>query len=261
MPTFSPSDRLRARPRRAIRAGPRQRRLAGLALCAALLACGREELLHDLDERQANEVLVALDEGGVPASKARADGAEERWRVEVERGDAARAQRVLADRELPRARPPGLSEVFGKGSMVPTPTEEHALLLHALSGELARSVEALEGVVTARVHLGLRQPDPLRPGERSAPRASVLVKCRASACAGVRALEPGLRAMIAGAVDGLEPPAVAVVIAEAAESQPRPPAGSRRPTLLVALAAAAALGAGALVLPAVRARRRREAAP
>src|SRR5512142_1905790 len=164
-----------------------------ILLLIALAGCAREELLHGLDERQANEVLVALDERGVAASKAREDGAEERWRVEVDRGESARAQRVLAERELPRARPPGVAEVFGKGSMVPTPTEEHALLLHALAGELARSLEAVDGVVAARVHVGLHQPDPLRPGERGAPRAAVLVKCRAGACAAVRALEPGLR--------------------------------------------------------------------
>jgi type III secretion protein J len=190
----------------------------------------------------------------VAASKAREDGADERWRVDVEGGDAARAQRILAERELPRARPPGLAEVFGKGSMVPTPTEEHALLLHALAGELARSLEAVDGVVTARVHLGLRQPDPLRPGERGAPRASVLVKCRAPACAAVRALEPGVRAMVAGAVDGLEPAAVALVIAEAAESGARAAPPARRAGLLVGLALVAALSAGALALPAARAR-------
>lgn len=241
---------------------PRPPRAAlAAALALALSGCAREELLHGLDERQANEVLVALDEGGVAAWKAREDGADERWRVDVDRGDGARAQRLLAARELPRARPPGVAEVFGKGSMVPTPTEEHALLLHALAGELARSVEAVDGVVAARVHVGLREPDPLRPADGRSPRASVLVKCRASACPGVRALEPGLRALIAGAVDGLEPSAVALVIAEAPESPPRAAPPSHRAALLVAIAAAAALAAAALATPAVRARLRRAPAP
>ncbi len=229
-----------------------------LVLAAALAGCAREEILHGLEERQANDVLVALDERGVAATKAREDGADERWRVEVAGGEAARAQRILAERDLPRARPPGFGDVFGKGSMLPTATEEHALYLHALGGELARSVEAIDGVVEARVHIGLRQPDPLRGSERTSPRGAVLVKCRATACAGIRALEPGIRAMIAGAVDGLEPGAVAVVVAEAGESAvpARPP--SRRGSVLVGLAVAAALAALALAAPAVRARLRRE---
>jgi type III secretion protein J len=232
-----------------------------VVLAAALAGCAGEEVLHGLDERQANEVLVALDQGGVAAAKAREDGAEERWRVEVPRGEGARAHRVLAERELPRARAPGFGEVFGKGSMVPTPTEEHALLLHALGGELARSIEAVDGVVAARVHVGVRQPDPLRPGDRGAPRASVLVKCRAAACAAVRALEPGLRAMVAGAVEGLDAGAVALVVTEAAEAAPAPPAPARRGPWLGALALVAALAAAALAVPAVRARLRREPGP
>jgi type III secretion protein J len=215
-------------------------------LVALLAGCGSEEVLHGLDERQANEALVALDEGGVAATKAREDGAEERWRVEVPRGEAARAQRLLAERELPRARPPGFGEVFGRGSMVPTPTEEHALLLHALAGELARSLEAVDGVVAARVHLGVRPPDPLRPGERGSPRAAVLLKCRATSCGAVRALEPGLRAMVAGAVEGLDAAAVALVVAEAPEVRPQVAAPPRRTGLLAGLAVALALGAAAL---------------
>ncbi len=227
-----------------------------LLLAVALAGCAREEILHGLDERQANDVLVALDERGVAATKAREDGAEERWRVEVAGGDAARAQRILAERELPRARPPGFADVFGKGSMVPTPTEEHALFLHALGGELARSVEAIDGVVEARVHIGLAQPDPLRAPGRTPPRGAVLVKCRAAACAAIRALEPGIRAMIAGAVDGLDPGAVAVVVAEASESTAPVRVASRRGSVLVGLAVAAALAAFAVAAPAVRARLR-----
>ncbi len=235
---------------------------ASLALAVlALAGCAREELLHGLDEPQANEVLVALDEGGIRADKARGDGADAGWTVSVARGDASRAHRVLADRALPRARPAGFGEVFGKGSMVPTPTEEHALYLHALGGELARSVEAIDGVVEARVHLGLPQPDPLRPGERPSPRAAVLVKCRAGSCAAIRALEGGIQSLVAGAADGLAPAAVSVVVAEAADSPPPPPpARHPRSTLLVGLAALAAAAAAAIGVAGLRARLRREAA-
>lgn len=215
------------------------------SLVASLLAgCSPEPLLHGLDEHQANEVLVALDEGGIPGAKGREDGAEGGFAIEVARGDAARARRLLSERDLPRSAPAGFDGVFAKGSLVPTPTEEHALYLHALAGELSRSLEALDGVVGARVHLGLPQPDPFRPGERPPPRAAVLVRCRASSCAAVRALEPGIRELVAGAADGLTAASVAVVIAEATEQRaafaaPRP----RRSPALLALAALAGVGA------------------
>jgi type III secretion protein J len=236
------------------------RRAIALALSAVALAgCAGEEILHGLAEQQANEVLVALDEAGVSASKKREDGAEPAWTVSVPAGDAARAQRALSERSLPRARPAGFADVFSKASMVPTPTEEHALYLHALGGELSRSVEAIDGVVEARVHLGLPRPDPLRPGESPKPRASVLVKCRPTACEAVRGLADGIRSLVAGAADGLEPAAVSVVVAPAASTPPPPASPARRTSwLLVALAAAAGLGAAGVGAVGIRARLRRE---
>lgn len=225
-------------------------------------ACADEELLHGLDEGQANEILVALDEGGLSGRKLREDGADGRWIVAVPGRDAARGQRLLAERALPRPRPPGFGDVFSKASLVPTPTEEHALYLHALAGELARSIEAIDGVAGARVHLGLPQPDPFRPGDRPPPRGSVLVKCRPAACGRVRALEGGLRALVAGAADGLDPAAVSVVVAEAPETAPPAPGPARRRSPILLLASALA-GAGALVLAGggVRALLRKGAPP
>ena len=224
-------------------------------LAAALAGCGEEPLLHDLPEREANAVLVALDEAGIAAAKLRQEGSEGGWTVSVPSGEAGRAHRLLSARELPRASPPGLGEVFGQGSAVPSPVEEHARWLHALSGELARSVEALDGVVEARVHLGLPADDPLRPGARAAPRAAVLVKCRPAACPALRAMEGGLRALVAGAAEGLSPEVVAVVIADAAEA-PAQVAERRRPAAARWLAALAALGAASLGFLAWRERRR-----
>jgi type III secretion protein J len=235
-------------------------RLALLAASTLLLAgCAGEELLHGLAESQANEVIVALDEVGIVAAKEREDGADAAWTVSVPARDSAQARRALAERSLPRARAAGFAEVFAKPSMVPTPTEEHALYLHALGGELSRSVEAIDGVVEARVHLGLPQPDPLRPGGRPAPRAAVLVKCRATACEAVRAVEGGIRSLVAGSADGLDPAAVSVVITEAvAAPGPRAAPVRRTSWLFVGLAAAAGLGAAGVGAAGLRARCRRE---
>jgi type III secretion protein J len=218
-----------------------------LFLATLLAGCGDEPLVHDLAERQANEVLVALDEAGVAASKIRQDGPAAGWTVTVPRADGGKAHRVLASRQLPRARPQGLGEVFTPGALVPTPIEERARWLHAISGELARSLEALDGVVEARVHLALPADEPLHPGLRALPRAAVLVKCRPAACPSLRELEPGLRSLVAGAAEGLAPEAVTVVVAEATPAPPAPPPKPwRLAPWLAALAALAAVVAGAL---------------
>jgi type III secretion protein J len=215
-----------------------------LALLATTAGCGRDEILHGLDEGQANQVVVALDEGGVRAEKRRDDAGEGTWRIEVPSGDAREAQRLLAERALPRRTPPGFGEVFGKGSIVPTPSEERALYLHALSGELARSVESIDGVSEARVHLALPPQDPMRADPAPPARAAVLVKARPGARPRLDPLTPGIQALVAGAVAGLEASSVAVVIAEGAPGQRSAGTGrSRHRDLLLALASALALAA------------------
>jgi type III secretion protein J len=239
-------------------------RIASLLLL--LGGCSGEELLHGLDERQANEVLVALDEGGLTAGKKREEGPGGAWLVEVASGDAGQARRILAERELPRTRTPGFGEVFGGGGMVPTPVEEHARYLHALSGELSRTIESLDGVVEARVHLGLPQDDPLRPGEPRTPRAAVLLRCRPAACGSVRALEPGIRSLVAGAAEGLSSETVSILVAEATaapggRAQGARPGAAWRVAASAGLAVAAAILAGAaLRRPLATLLRRRSAA-
>lgn len=226
------------------------RRLLPLAVLAATSACGDEVLLHRLDEGQANQVLVALGDAGVTARKARDAGDETSFEVAVRHVEAARARGVLSARDLPRARAPGFADLFGSAGLVPSPLEEHARYLHALSGELSRTVEALDGVVSARVHLALPVPDPLRPDARRTPRASVLVKCAPGARGRLEEQSDGLRRLVSGAAEGLEPGGVAVVVAEAAPPPPLPPGRpvSRAWLAGSALALAVILGASALTL-------------
>lgn len=228
-----------------------------LWMIAALLwaaGCGHEEILHGLDENQANQVVVALSEAGLTAQTRRDEAAEGSWRVEVPASDAVAAQRLLADRGLPRRAPAGFTEVFGKGSIVPSASEERALYLQALSGELARTVEAIDGVVQARVHLALPSPDPLRPESAPAARGAVLVKASRGARQRIEALAPGIQALVAGAVPGVDASAVAVIVAEASAAPPeRDPRAARRGALLVAAAALALL---AIAMPVLVAHRR-----
>jgi len=175
-----------------------------LAACDATIAGG-------LSEQQANDVMVALDGQGVSATKEREEGGrgEPKFHVDVSPDDVPRALGVMRAADLPRTAEPGLAEVFGHGGLVPTATEERARYIAALGGDLALSIEAIDGVLDARVHVAL--PDareaPLdAPSPR--PRASVLIKYRR----GRAPYDPqSIRALVAGAVQGMEAADVAVV--------------------------------------------------
>lgn len=192
-----------------------------LALALALVGC-QAELSAGLDEAQADAVVVALDQAGIGAEREREEPARDpaRYRVMVPRADLPAALGVLHDQGLPREREPGWEALFDGAGLVPSAHEEQARQAAALGGELARSIEAMDGVERARVHVAL--PDPtVRPLDAEAPpvRASVLVSHRP----GTAVDESAIRTLVAGAVQGLAPEAVAVVTSEARSMTPREP--------------------------------------
>ena len=236
-------------------------------LCLVLLAClggCTTGVLHGLDEPSANEALATLEGAGIGAEKVVDDGAQgsDRFALRVPRAEAPRALDVLRARGLPRERRHGFAEVYGQPSLIPTASEERARYLEATAGEIERTLEMVDGVVSARVHLVLEEPDPLALDSgkpRAAARAAVLVKI-----AGGRPplAELDVQRLVAGSVPGLDPRAVAVVttpapIAEAGARGPLASVGpfrvtpsSRAPLIALFSAALATIGvlAGLLLL-------------
>jgi type III secretion protein J len=174
----------------------------GVAGCTAPIAGG-------LEEAQANRVVVALDRAGIGSDKETDPAIEGRFRVVVERDDAPRAISALRDEDLPSPATAGLLESMGKGSLVPSQLAEHAQFVAGMSGELERTLSAIEGVLGARVHLSLPDTDPLREGPRPKPTASVLLKHRGTTPP-IDAHE--VKRLVSGAAPGLSPDDVAVVM-------------------------------------------------
>jgi type III secretion protein J len=194
------------------------------ALAAAVLAIGvagcSTAILHDVDERAANEALGALEQAGIAAEKApdesAATGGAPAFTVQVARGDGARALELLRALGLPHDRRRGFAETYAQPSLIPTASEERARYLDALAGEIERTLESADGVVSARVHLVLEAADPLADpaAKPNGARAAVLLKAR-----GGRAPlgERDVQRLVAGSVPGLDPAAVAVVVTPAPE--------------------------------------------
>lgn len=170
----------------------------------------------NLPEAEANRAVVALEAHGVSADKERDPEAEGRFRVSVGRDEAAAAASVLTREAVPGPESPGILQSLGSGSMVPSRLAEHARLLSGISGELEQSLTEVDGVVSARVHLAAPERSPL-DGEQvvSKPSASVLLRHR-GATPPLASSE--VQRLVAGAVPGLEPSAVAVVSSPAPAS-------------------------------------------
>lgn len=186
----------------------------------ALLACGCDApVASNLPEAEANRAVVALEQHGVSAEKERDPESEGRFRVKVGKDEAAAAAGVLAQEAVPGRENPGILQSLGAGSMVPSRLAEHARLLSGISGELEQSLQAVDGIVSARVHLASPERSPLDDAAPSKPSASVLIRHRGAASP---IASSDVQRLVAGAVAGLAATDVSVVATPAPISA-RPP--------------------------------------
>ena len=186
-------------------------RLSGVAFLAIFVIGCQTPVQNRLAESQANEIIVALHKHGVGATKKASQGAtaDGRFDVFVTSGDLGKALNILSAADLPRESDPGLNDIFGQGGLVPTVTEERARYHSAIAGELAESIERIDGVLDARVHLAIPDRRTFVLDETPpSPRGSVLIKYRpGNAPYDVEAI----RALVAGAVEDMQKESIAVI--------------------------------------------------
>lgn len=184
-----------------------------------LFGCGGTELQHGLTEEQANEVLVVLQQSGIEAEKVLEAGEHPTWAISVPSASASKAWKVMKDHDLPRAPQQGFAETFGKGSLIPTATEEKALYMNALCNELGKSIERIDGVITARVHLVLPEEQLVQeeiPTENR-PKAAVLIKYRLNANGDVPYKDDAIKNLVANSIQKLDPKDVVIIGTEVTE--------------------------------------------
>lgn len=245
--------------------------LFALVAALALSACGEVPVVQGVSEIEANRVVAALDSAGIAARKETDEGGGSgapTFRVNVGPDEVAHAVSVLAAHALPRSEEPGFSETYGQASLVQSASEERARAAQAIAGELARTIESIDGVLDARVHVSLPEGTDIPLEGAPPPRGSASVLVR---YAGARPPydEEQLRRLVAGAVSSIRPEDVTIVgisrPAPAAAAQARltwvgpiavarGSAGTLRATLVGAMGLNVVL-AGALVFAIIRRQR------
>jgi type III secretion protein J len=169
-------------------------------LCVAVALTGCKDVLFaKLSEPQANEVLAALSEARIDASKERVDDLN--WKLNVDTQRLGEALVYLRDRGLPERLAPTMGEVFKKDGMISTPTEERARYAWALQESIAATLRRIDGVTEVRVHVAMPDNDPLSD-HPVATSASVFVKHRHTL--DVQSLSPQIKSMVMASVEGLD---------------------------------------------------------
>ncbi|HEX5377162.1 MAG TPA: flagellar basal-body MS-ring/collar protein FliF [Phenylobacterium sp.] len=175
------------------------------ALFAVTMNLGEPKALlySNLDLKEAGEITKALDAGGVKY-EVKGDGST----IMVPRDEVASTRLLLSGKGLPTAGSVGYEIFDNTNAMGQTDFVQQLNRQRALEGELARTIQALDGVNTARVHLVLPKRE-LFEEEAQQPSASVSI--------GVGGREPGpeqvraIQNLVAGAVPNMKPDRVTVV--------------------------------------------------
>jgi type III secretion protein J len=112
----------------------------------------------------------------------------------------SKAIELLRSNGFPKNNFESLGDVFKKEGFVSSPLEERARLNYAQSQELARTIESIDGVLLARVHLAIPEDSDLNEN-RQPSSASVFLKHKRGLDLSDR--ESQIKALIVNSIEGL----------------------------------------------------------
>jgi len=148
--------------------------LAMLTLVGCLSAC-KVELFSAVPEAEANEMVALLLANGVEAEKGSVDKGV--VPLSVDSANLSAAIEILNQNGYPRDSFTDLGAMFGDQGLISSPTEERVRYVYGLSQAISETLTQIDGVITARVHIVMPEPDALT-GEVSPSTASVFIKTR-----------------------------------------------------------------------------------
>ncbi len=162
----------------------------------------REVLYTGLASQDISEIGAVLGETGIEYDVS-SDGKS----VLVDYGHTANARMILAERGLPKGDKSGYELFDNLGSMGLTSFMQEVTKVRALEGELARTIQSMNGMKAARVHLVLPQGSAFR-SNKEVPSASVMIRAEMN---DGKAYAPAIQQLVAAAIPGLTKDMVTVL--------------------------------------------------
>src|SRR5579862_122513 len=196
-----------------------------LFLALFLSGCeANKAIVHNLDEREANEIIVFLASKGIEAEKIEMastgpGGAGEtiKYSLAVKPSQATEAMALLNQNGLPRIKGTNLLDLFAKAGLMTSEKEETIRYQAGLAEQLANMIRKIDGVIDADVQISF----PAAESTAGIPGAAGAVTQKITAAVYVKHqgilddpnshLVIKIKRLIAGSVSGLDINDVAVI--------------------------------------------------
>ncbi|MEN9654474.1 MAG: type secretion periplasmic lipoprotein [Chlamydiota bacterium] len=195
-----------------------------LTLCIlTLLATGCESnksIVNNIDEREANEIVVYLASRGIDAQKVQGAtseiggaGAHAMFNITVASDREVDAMAALNRVGLPRRQGTNLLELFAKSGLMSSDREETIRYQAGLAEELRNTIRKIDGVIDADVQLSFPPAEALSTPGAVVPKttAAVYVKHQGVLEDPNSHIEVKIKRLLAGSVNGLDYDNVAVI--------------------------------------------------
>ena len=161
-----------------------------------------ETLYVGLDRTDVGQIGMVLSEAGI-----RYDVSSDGTAVMVSAGATGQARMLLAERGLPTSSNAGYELFDNVGSFGLTSFMQEVTRVRALEGEIARSIQSIAGIKSARVHIVMPERASFRR-EEQAPTASVVIRAEG---ADAQRAAIAIRHMVSAAVPRLSADKVTVL--------------------------------------------------
>ncbi len=183
-----------------------------------LAGCATNNIIvNDVDEREANEIIVFLSSKDIQATKtpsptsasAGAGSTITLWSIQVPESQTTEAMAILNQNGLPRRKGTNLLTLFAGGGLMTSDKEETIRYQAGLAEQIANTIRKIDGVIDADVQLSfpVAEPAAAAPGTVAVPQrvtASVYVKHQGIIDDPNSHLVTKIKRLVASAVNGLD---------------------------------------------------------
>jgi type III secretion protein J len=178
-----------------------------------------EPIVNNIDEREANEIIVFLGSKGINAEKLKAAESSTAggspanlWNITVEEKQMNGAMAILNQYGLPRRKGATLLELFAKQGLMTSDKEETIRYQAGQEEELKNIIRKIDGVLDADVRISFPVTEGILPGApKPKIKAAVYIKHQGVLDDPNNHLESKIKRLVAGSIENLDFEDVSVI--------------------------------------------------